>query len=80
VFACTKANLNGKAMKMVYTRRGRREPAEEDEPGLPDQTVLLTGGGVGVMMIGISEAIDGIDESDERDEHVEDAGDDGTMA
>jgi hypothetical protein len=30
VSACTKANLNGKAMKMVYTRMERREPAERE--------------------------------------------------
>jgi len=79
VSACTAATPIGKAMNMVYTRMERREPAEEDELGQPDHE-LLTGGGVGLMTIGISEVIDNIEERDERDECVEDAGDDSTMA
>jgi hypothetical protein len=73
-------------MKMVYTRMGRGEPAEEDELGQPDQKLVLTGWGVGLMTIGLSEAVDDIDdlddldESDESDEYVEDVGADGTMA
>jgi len=66
-------------MKMVCTRMGRREPAEEDELEQPDHE-LLTGGGVGLMTIGVLEAVDNTVESDERDEYVEDAGDDRTVA
>ena len=66
-------------MKLVYTEMARREPAKDDEFGPPHHKTL-TGGGVGLMMIGTSEPGDAVDESDESDEHVEDVGDDGTTA
>ena len=77
MFACKTETLIGK-MKMVYIAMGKPGPAKDDELGPPNHR-LLTSGGVGLMTIWISEAVDNMEESDESDEHVEDVGDDGAI-